>query len=135
MVPITDCLKSKISVDSYHHQGFQGSEDIDDWSPCYASPKFSKVFEVICNISGLAISGVLSQENNLIAYFNEKLNDSRQRYSTYDKKFYVVVQTLRYWRHYLLPQKFMMYSDYETLKYLNSQKKANYETRQMGEIL
>jgi len=36
---------------------------------------FSKAFET-CDASGLAISGVLSQENHLVAYFSEKLNDT-----------------------------------------------------------
>jgi len=67
-------------------------------------PNFSKVFEVTCDISGLEICGMLSQKNHPIAYFSDKLNDARQRCSTYDNKFYVVEQTLRYWRHYLLPR-------------------------------
>ena len=56
-------------------------------------PDFSKAFEVTCDASGLAI-----QENHHVAYFNEKLNDARQRYSTYDKEFYAILQALRYWR-------------------------------------
>jgi len=86
---------------------------------------FLKAFEVTCDASGLAICGVLSQENHLVAYFSEKLNNVRQRYSTYDKKFCAVVQTLRYWRHYLLLQEFVLYSDHEALKYLNSHKRLN----------
>jgi len=39
----------------------------------------------------------------LVAYFSEKLNDTRQQYFTYDEEFYAVVQALRYWRHCLLP--------------------------------
>ena len=64
-------------------------------------PNFSNVFEVTCETLGLAIGGVLSQENHPVAYFSEKLTDARQRYSTYDKKFYAVVQALHYWRHLL----------------------------------
>jgi len=39
-------------------------------------PDFSKVIEVTCDTSRLAIGGVMSQENHLIAYFSEKLNDT-----------------------------------------------------------
>jgi len=96
---------------------------------------FSKVFEVTCDASGLAIGDVLSQENHHVAYFSEKLNDARQRYSTYDKKFYAIVQTLRYWRHYLLPQEFVLYSDHGALKYLKSQKRLNVRHSKWAEFL
>jgi len=59
---------------------------------------FLKTFEVICDASGLVIGGVLSQKNHLIAYFSEKLNDARGRYSTYDNEFYAVMQVLLYRR-------------------------------------
>ena len=89
-------------------------------APLASIPDFSKVFEVTCDASGLAIGGALRQENHPIAYFSEKLNDARQRYSMYHKEFYAVVQALRYWRYYPLPQEFVLYSDHEALKYLNS---------------
>ena len=81
---------------------------------------FSKVFEVACDASNVGISGVLSQEGHPVTYFNEKLNDAKLQYSTYDKEFYAVVQALRYWLHYLLPHEFVLYSDYEALRYLYS---------------
>ena len=75
MAPITDCLKS---------EGFQ-------WTPAASKafaeikrmteallmrlPEFSKAFEVTCDASRLAISGVLSQESHPVVYFSEKLND------------------------------------------------------------
>jgi len=38
---------------------------------------FSKMFEVTCDTSRIAIGGVLSQKNHPVAYFSEKLNDAR----------------------------------------------------------
>ena len=94
-------------------------------APILRLPDFSKVFEVACDASGIGIGGVLSQENHPVAFFSEKLNEAKIRYSTYDKEFYALVQALKYWRHYLLPHEFMLYSDHEALRYLNSQKKLN----------
>ena len=58
---------------------------------------------------------VLSQKDHPVACFSEKLNDVKLKYSTYDQKFYAVIQALRHWRHYLLSQEFVIFSDHELL--------------------
>eukprot|EP01018_Ginkgo_biloba_P003628 Gb_16318 [translate_table: standard] len=88
-------------------------------------PNFDKVFEVECDASRVRIGAVLSQEGRLVAYFSEKLNDARRKYSTYDKEFYALVQALKYWRHYLLPKEFVVFTDHQALKFINSQMKLN----------
>jgi len=47
----------------------------------------------------------------------------------------VIVQALRYWKYYLLQQEFILYSDHEALKYLNSQKKLNVRHNKWVEFL
>ena len=81
------------------------------------------------------IGGVLAQEGHLVAYFSEKLNDAKQKYSTYDKEFYAVIQALHYWRHNLLLQEFVLFSDHEALKYIYSQKKLNARHSRWIELL
>ena len=76
---------------------------------------FNHPFQVKCDASGVAIRAVLSQDDSPIAYFSEKLNDAKQKYSSYDKEFYAVVQAMKHWRHYLMPIEFVLYSDKHAL--------------------
>jgi hypothetical protein len=53
------------------------------------------------------------------------LNDTKKKYSIYDKEFYAVIQSLKKWRHYLIPKEFMLYSDNQSLQFINRQEKLN----------
>jgi hypothetical protein len=80
---------------------------------------------VRCDASGVAIGAVLSQDNKPVAYFSEKLNETKRKYSTYDKEFYAIIQALKKWRHYLFPKEFVLYSDNQDLQFITRQEKLN----------
>jgi hypothetical protein len=64
-------------------------------------PDFDKLFEVECDASIMGIGVVLSQEGRPIAFYSEKLSETRQKWSTYELELYVVFQALKVWVHYL----------------------------------
>lgn len=83
------------------------------------------MFTVECDASQRAIGAVLSQEGNPITLFSEKLNEAKQKYSTYDLELHAMVQALKKWHHYLLPKEFVVFTDNHALSFLNGQEKLN----------
>lgn len=87
------------------HKTFEWKEEVErgfillkqkiEENPILALPDFQKLFEVNCDASGMATGVVLSQEENPIAYFSEKLNDAKHKYSSYSKEVYDVIQALK----------------------------------------
>ena len=67
---------------------------------------------------------MLSQRGRPIAYYSEKLAGARSRYSTYDMEFYAIVQAIKHWRHYLVHQEFVLFTDHDALRHLDSQAKV-----------
>nr|GEZ57252.1 RNA-directed DNA polymerase [Tanacetum cinerariifolium] len=122
--PITECLKStKFMWNTAAQSAFEQLKHAVTEAPVLALPNFEHVFQVECDASGLGIGGVLSQLNRPISFFSEKLNDTRRRYSTYDKELYAIVRSLEYWRHYLFSAEFILYSDHQALKFIQGQAK------------
>nr|GEY32562.1 transposon Ty3-I Gag-Pol polyprotein [Tanacetum cinerariifolium] len=64
-----------------------------------------------------------------------KLNDAKQRYSTYDKEFYAIVRALDHWKHYLISKEFILHSDHEALKYIQGQHKLHSQHAKWVEYL
>ena len=103
MSPIIDCMKqgefiwTKTATKTFNKVKQKMIE-----APVMHLPDFTKPFEVEFDASGIDIGGVLSQECHPIVYFSEKLNDAKQKYSTYDKEFYAIIRALWQWCHYVL---------------------------------
>ncbi|KAJ9548942.1 LOW QUALITY PROTEIN: hypothetical protein OSB04_021485 [Centaurea solstitialis] len=120
VAPITDCIKG--SQFAWSPAASNTFEELKKKPPVLALPNFQVAFQVECDASGVGIGGVLSQDSRPIAFL---LNEARQKYSTYDKEFYAIIRSLEYWRHYLLPGEFVLYSDHRALRFINGQHKLN----------
>ncbi|KAK8916151.1 hypothetical protein KSP39_PZI023352 [Platanthera zijinensis] len=131
MAPFTSCLKKgEFQWTPAATRAFEEIKAKLTTAPVLRLPDFSRAFEVACDASGVGIGGVLSQRDT-----REKLNEAKQKYSNYDREFYAVVQSLRYWRHYLLPREFVLYSDHQALRYLDSQRKLGHRHAKWVEYL
>ena len=53
--------------------------------------KFKKVFWVECDAFVVGIYTILSHENRPIAFFNEKVCESRSKWLAYELEYFVVV--------------------------------------------
>ncbi|GKV35062.1 hypothetical protein SLEP1_g43380 [Rubroshorea leprosula] len=136
VAPITDNLKGdKFSWSGKAQQSFEELKRKLTETSILALPNFDLMFEVDCDASNVGIGVVLSQEGRAIAFFSEKLNDTKLRYSAYDKEFYAIVRALKHWSHYLLSKEFILHSDHEALKHLNSQQKISRRHAAWSEFL
>ncbi|GKA21562.1 RNA-directed DNA polymerase [Tanacetum coccineum] len=124
IAPLNECIKGgRFKWTSEAAKAFDILKAKVTEAPILALPNFDEVFQVERDASGVGIGGVLSQNQRPIAFFSEKLNDARRKYSTYDKEFYTIVHSLDTWRHYLLSNEFVLFSDHEALKFINGQHK------------
>ncbi|GKA84735.1 RNA-directed DNA polymerase [Tanacetum coccineum] len=84
VAPMTEITKLRQFVSNPQAQtAFEELKKQLSSTPVLALPCFNEVFEVECDASGVGIEAVLSQLSHPIVYFNEKLNDTKRRYTTW----------------------------------------------------
>lgn len=116
-------LKTKFKWIEQADEAFQLLKQEVATKPILLLPTFDKLFTLECDASGIVVGGVFSQEGRPVAFFSEKLNEEKKRYLAYDLELYALVQSLKKWRHYLLPKEFVVFIDNQALSYIKTQEK------------
>jgi len=68
---------------------------------------------------------VLMQYDHVIAYASRQLKPHERNYLTHDLEVVAVIFALKIWRHYLLKNKVLIYTDHKSFKYIFTRKELN----------
>jgi hypothetical protein len=104
-------------------------------APVLVQPDNSKPFEVFCDASGTGLSCVLMQENGVIVYASRSLRPHEVNYPTHDLELAAVVHALKIWRHYLMGNRYNIFTDHKSLKYIFTQSELNMRQRRWLELI
>ena len=78
-----------------------------------------------CEAFVVGIGVVLSQDDRPVAFFSRKVCEARSKWSAYELEFFAIVRTLKHWEHYLIQREFVLYTDHQALKHINSKVSIN----------
>ncbi|KAK9085630.1 hypothetical protein Sjap_026041 [Stephania japonica] len=104
-------------------------------APVLALPEPGKELTVYTDASGTGLGCVLMQEGRPVAYLSRRLRPHEHNYPVHDLELAAVVFALKAWRHYLYGEKFVLYTDHQSLRYIFTQKDLNMRQRRWLELL
>ena len=88
-----------------------------------------------CDTSRARLRCVLMQFGRVAAYGSRQLKNHEQNYPTHNMELSVVVFALKIWHHYLYGEKFEVYSDHKSLKYIFTQRDLDMRQHRLMEFL
>ncbi|KAA3481543.1 DNA/RNA polymerases superfamily protein [Gossypium australe] len=104
-------------------------------APVLVHPESGKEFVVFSDASLNGLGCVLMQEGKFVVYASRQLKLYENNYLTHDLELAVIVFALKIWRHYLFGEKWHIYTDHKSLKYLMTQKDLNLRQRRWLKLL
>jgi len=80
---------------------------------------------VYSDASGKRLRCVLMQHRHVVAYASRQLKPYEKNHPKHDLELAAVIFALKIWRHYLLGDRVLIYTDHKSLKYIFTQKELN----------
>ena len=88
------------------------------FAPILIVPKRGQKYTVYCDASKDGLGCVLMRLGRVVAYGYRQLKNHEQSYPTHDIELATIVFALKAWHHYLYDEKFEVFSDHKSLKYI-----------------
>ena len=104
-------------------------------APILIVPERGVGYTLYCDASRDGLGCVLMQNGRVVAYGSRQLKTHEKNYPTHDLELAAVVFALKSWRHYLYGERFEVFSDHKSLKYIFTQKDLNLRQRRWMELL
>ena len=101
---------------------FKSLKDKLTSAPVLVIPKGDEEMTVYKDACGTGLGAVLMQGGRVVAYASRQLKPHERRYPTHDLELAAIVFALKMWRHYLLEERFELFTNHKSLKYLFSHK-------------
>ena len=84
-------------------------------------------FTVECDASHSALAGTLNQSGRPVAFFSRTLRGSEILHSSVEKEAQAIVESIRYWRHFLTGRHFTLVTDQKSVSFM-------FNTKHKGKI-
>ena len=125
--PLTNLTRNGVKFDwtPKCKKSFQILKRLLTTAPILIIPERGLGYTVYCDASKDGFGCVLMQQEKVVAYALRQLRLHEKNYPTHDLELGAVVFALKCWRHYLFGEKFEVYTDHKTLKYIFTQRDLN----------
>ena len=94
-------------------------------APVLKQPTPGKEYTLYSDASRIGLGYVLMQDGKVVEYASRQLKSHENNYPTHDLELVAVVFALKIWQHYLYGEKYIIYTDHKSLKYLLTKKELN----------
>ena len=81
-------------------------------------------FELETDASDIAISAVLNQHNQRVAFFSRILSAAEKRHPSVEKEACAITEAVRYWRYYLTNKHIIIKTDQASVKFMFKKDKS-----------
>jgi len=136
-VPLTHLIKTNLTF-AWDEKNANSVETLK--KPLTSAPVLTvldgmKSFTIYTDTCGMRLCAVLMQEGRVVTYASRLPKDHEKRSSTHDLELASIVFVLKIYRHYHLEERFELFIDHKSLKYLFSQRDLNLRRQRWTEFL